>query len=110
MNSDKKIMLKKYSIYGIMISIVLILLNFIIRNSFFPYVGFGRSIIYYLIYTIASIFISIIFGSFYELLKSKLVNKLLHYTVLTFMIIIYFSLLLIILFIINVFISFNRPF
>ena len=83
---DSKKILKKYVFYGFVVSIFSMLLNFVIRPNFFPYVKFENSIMYYLIYIVIATIISIIYGFLYELLKSKISNKYLYYIVLTLII------------------------
>ena len=107
---DFKKIFKKYTIYGFIVSLILILLNFFIRPNFFPYANFENSFVFYLIYLVIAIIISITFGFLYELIKSNISNKYFYYIILTLLTLLYFSLLTILLFFINIFISFNRTF
>lgn len=100
-----------YIKFGLIISVLLIIINLTLRPYFFPNVKFENSVIFYLIFIVVVILLSIVFGYAHQLLTSKTKSKnVLYYLLFVGGIILYLILILVILFFINIFISFNRSF
>lgn len=110
MDMELKEIFKKSALVGLIVSIVLLVLNSIIRSSFFPEVRFENALLYYTSYTILIILISLVVGWLYSLIKRAEFAKNVMYIILGILIIIYISVALVLLYILNFIISFARAF
>lgn len=110
MKIEIKGLFKKSVLVGLIVSVSLLILNSIIRHSFFPEVKFENALIYYLFYVILVILISLLMGWLYYIIKRVEFVKNIIYLILGILILIYIFIILVLLYILNFIISFLRPF
>lgn len=111
MEKELKGVLKKSMVFGFLVSLILLVLNSIIRPAFFPQVEFENALLYYVFYMILIILIFLLVGWFYYIIiKRSRFAKSITYTILGILILISMLVALVLLYILNFIISFSRPF
>lgn len=110
MDTELKEVFKKSILIGFLVSLILLVLNSLIRPLFFPQVKFENALLYYVFYIILIILLSLIVGWFYYIIKRSRFAKSITYTILGILILISLLGALVLLYILNFIISFLRPF
>lgn len=110
MDTELKRVLKKSLLFGFLVSLILLVLNSIIRPFFFPQVKFENALLYYVSYIILIILMSLIIGWFYYIIKHSKFAKSITYTILSILVFISILIALVLLYIVNFIISFSRSF
>lgn len=103
--------LKKYILYGLVVSIVLLVLNYSIGSYFFPKPQLISALFFYVLYIFLTTLLSAVLGLIhYKLFIKNQDKKGIYYFIFIAVIIVFAGVALVILYILNFLLAFSRSF